>query len=402
MQQPVTTSRLRWRTAEPAVPHAKMLPLLRQAVAVAPDRIDIKLQLAKVLRSAGAIAEIVDLLRPTAADDRAAPEALLVLGRAALDVGEEQLAVDALRGAADAGLSSALGYLAEALFRLNRPDEALDAALRMLAGRPTDFAALQVIAHVLFQRGEIDRLLRLAADLRSKGAWGGWLSAAVASAAATLGMEDDFRNLYDSSRWFSTGKIAVSGDFNKRLADELLALRPSAKTMRIDGLERVGGSASQELFVKLRQAVESYVAQRQNLSDDPVMMHRPPEALLTGWAILTEDHKHHGWHIHQAGWISGVYYIEVPDLDCSRDELAGTIEFGPYPFAENEKKLRPYRWRVRPEPGLLLLFPSYFAHRTWPTRLPDHRICVAFDVRPVGPIGGHEVEKHGNPAQIQA
>ena len=126
MQQPVTASRLRWRTAEPAVPHAKMLPLLRQAVAVAPHRVDLKLQLARMLRSAGAIAEIVDLLRPAAADDRAAPEALLVLGRAALDVGEEQLAVDALRGAADAGLSSALGYLAQALFRLNRPEEALN------------------------------------------------------------------------------------------------------------------------------------------------------------------------------------------------------------------------------------------------------------------------------------
>jgi tetratricopeptide (TPR) repeat protein len=401
MQQPVTASRLRWRTAEPAVPHAKMLPLLRQAVAVAPHRVDLKLQLARMLRSAGAIAEIVDLLRPAAADDRAAPEALLVLGRAALDVGEKQLAVDALRGAASAGLSSALGYLAEALFRLNRPDEALDAAQRMLAGRPADFEALQVIAHVLFQRGEIDRLWRLASDLRSNGAWGGWLSAVATSTAATLGMEDDFKALCDPSRWFSTGKLAVPGDFNKRLADELLALRPSAKAMRIDGLESVGGPASQELFVALRQAVESYVAQRKELSDDPVMMHRPPEALLAGWAILTEDHKHHGWHIHQAGWISGVYYIEVPDIDCSRDELGGTIEFGPYPFSANEEKLRPYRWRVRPEPGLLLLFPSYFAHRTWPTRLPDHRICVAFDVRPVGPIGSQSVENRGNPARIE-
>jgi tetratricopeptide (TPR) repeat protein len=402
MQQPVTASRLRWRTAEPAVPDAKTLPLLRQAVAVAPHRVDLKLKLARVLRRAGAIAEIVDLLKPASADDCAAPEVLLLLGRAALEVGEEQLAVDALHGAADAGLSSALGYLAEALFRLNRPDEALDAAQRRLVAWPTDFEALQVIAYVLTERGEIDRLWRLATDLRSNGAWGGWLSAVATSTAATLGREQDFKALCDPSRWFSTGKLAVSGDFNKRLADELLVLRPSAKAMRVDDLERVGGPASQELFVALRQAVESYVAQRLDLSDDPVMTHRPADARLAAWAILTEDHRYHGWHLHQAGWISGVYYIEVPEIDYGRDESAGTIEFGPYPFAQNEEKLRPYRWRVRPEPGLLLLFPSYFAHRTWPTRLPSHRICVAFDVRPVGPIGGHEVEKHGNPAQIQA
>jgi tetratricopeptide (TPR) repeat protein len=387
MQQPVTASRLRWRTAEPAVPDAKTLPLLRQAVAVAPHRVDLKLKLARVLRRAGAIAEIVDLLRPAAADDGAAPDVLLVLGRAALEVKEEQLAVEALGAAAAAGLNSALGYLAEALYRSDRPDEALDAAQRRLAEWPTDFEALQVIARVLFQRGEIDRLWRLSADLRNKGAWGGWLPAVAASAAASLGREDEFNALYDSARWFSAGKLPVPGNFNQRLATELLALRPSARTVRIDGLERVGvgGPASQELLGRLQQAVESYAEQRQGPPDHPIVAHRPPYARLAAWAILTEERMHHGWHIHQAGWISGVYYVAVPKIDYDRDDLAGAIEFGPYPFSGDEEKLRPYRWRVRPEPGLLLLFPSYYAHRTWPTGLPDPRINVAFDVRPVDP-----------------
>src|ERR1700681_215176 len=124
MSHPImTASRLRWHVPEPAVPDAKTLPLLRQAVAVAPHRVELKLKLARVLRRVGAHAEIVDLLRPAAADDRAAPEVLLVLGRAALEVGEEQLAVGVLRAAAAAGLNSALGYLAEALYRSDRPDE---------------------------------------------------------------------------------------------------------------------------------------------------------------------------------------------------------------------------------------------------------------------------------------
>ena len=105
--------------------------------------------------------------------------------------------------------------------------------------------------------------------------------------------------------------------------------------------------------------------------------------MIAAWAILTEEERYHGWHIHQAGWISGVYYVEVPDIDRERDERAGVIEFGPYPFAGDDDPLRPYRWLVRPEPGLLVLFPSYFGHRTWPTGLPDTRICVAFDVRPL-------------------
>jgi hypothetical protein len=35
-----------------------------------------------------------------------------------------------------------------------------------------------------------------------------------------------------------------------------------------------------------------------------------------------------------------------------------------------------------PRPGMLLLFPSYFAHRTLPTGSRDPRLCVAFDVEP--------------------
>jgi hypothetical protein len=39
-------------------------------------------------------------------------------------------------------------------------------------------------------------------------------------------------------------------------------------------------------------------------------------------------------------------------------------------------------WTVAPRSGDLLLFPSYFAHRTWPTGVATPRISVAFDVMP--------------------
>lgn len=382
----MTVTYPRWRTPNLDWPDAKTLPLLRLAVAAAPHRADLKLQCARALLRTKAHAEIIDLLKPAAAEADTDPELLLILGRAALRVSNAQLAADALGAMAARGLTTALGYLAIALYRLNRLDEALDTALRRLRDSPTDFEALQVVARVLFQRGETERLWRLCVDLRSQGAWGGWLSAVAASTAATLGKENEFNILCDVPGWFSTLQLATSDAFNQRLAAELLALRPSANAIRIDNLEHVGGPASQNLFVRLRQAVESYVAEHDSLPDHPINTHRPPYALLTGWAILTEERKHHGWHIHQAGWISGVYYVDIPRIEGDGDGLAGAIEFGPYPFtADQEKKLVPYRWHFKPKPGSLVLFPSYFAHRTWPTGLPDPRICVPFDVRPVGP-----------------
>ncbi|HIO46624.1 TPA: hypothetical protein EYN23_04625, partial [Candidatus Poribacteria bacterium] len=37
---------------------------------------------------------------------------------------------------------------------------------------------------------------------------------------------------------------------------------------------------------------------------------------------------------------------------------------------------------VKPEPGLLLLFPSYYFHRTVPFKGCEKRISIAFDVEP--------------------
>jgi hypothetical protein len=39
---------------------------------------------------------------------------------------------------------------------------------------------------------------------------------------------------------------------------------------------------------------------------------------------------------------------------------------------------------VRPEEGLMLLFPSYFYHRIRPFDSSGVRVSVAFDVKPLG------------------
>ena len=40
--------------------------------------------------------------------------------------------------------------------------------------------------------------------------------------------------------------------------------------------------------------------------------------------------------------------------------------------------------KVRPEPGLLVLFPSYFYHGTIPFADQRHRTTIAFDIVPAG------------------
>jgi tetratricopeptide (TPR) repeat protein len=379
-----TSLPLRWQNPEPVGPlsFAKVLPLLRAGVAAWPARPDLKLQLAKALFQAKQFDEILGRLRPEIADDGADPKLLYYVGRAALEVRDDRTALSALKQAADSDFAPAFGYLAEALQRLDRPDEALDAALKRLETAPSNFPAIKVVARVLLERGQAERLWTLCVDLRARGTWGSWFSAAMASAAAALGNDREFWALMNRPRWFSATSLPVAGDFNNALVTELLALRSDDSRPRVDDLEHRGGPAAQDLMGSIRACVDTYIAQRQVFTTDPMIVHRPASVSLRSWAITIHDHKHHGWHIHQTGWISGVYYVRTPELAPGDDTRLGAIEFGPYPFAGEEQLSRSYRWHVAPAPGLLVLFPSYYPHRTWPTGAADLRICVPFDVRP--------------------
>src|SRR5262249_51659888 len=147
---------LRWEPLDPvkAVPIAKFLPLLRQAVIAAPDRADLKLHLAKALLHADQMTELVERLRPAVTDDNVDAEILYCLGRAALTTRDDELAFAALQRAASKGFVRAFGHLAAALLRLDRKDEALEAAFQGLRDSRSDLNCLPIVAGALLDRGE--------------------------------------------------------------------------------------------------------------------------------------------------------------------------------------------------------------------------------------------------------
>jgi tetratricopeptide (TPR) repeat protein len=381
----------------------KFLPLLRKAVAAAPDRLVFKVQLARALFEAGQTAELVDLLEPLVSDEDAAAELLYWLGRAAIAKGDDPLALVALRSAAAKGAEDAFDLLAATLARLGREDEALNAGLEALKRNPRNPESLRSVAIALCNRCETERLWNLCLDLRSRGAHGGWFSAVMASTAAMLGREDELGKLMDRSKWFLATPLAVPEGFNRGLAAEILAdqsAHPMPKTMvthgagaRVDHLQRSESPHTQDLFRLIRAAVENYVAEREIHSSDPIIAHRPSAVALKSWSLAVHDDGHTSWHFHPSGWLSGVYYVEMPIIEPSGVGHQGAIEFGPYPFGRDTDQLKAHRWHLMPTPGLFLLFPSYYAHRTWPTGVVASRISVAFDVRPAP--SGVDAEQSG-------
>ena len=85
-------------------------------------------------------------------------------------------------------------------------------------------------------------------------------------------------------------------------------------------------------------------------------------------------------HIHPSAWLSGVYYVTVPDsVVGARDNYSGWLRFGDIPNHFHNKKSLVARL-IKPEPSSLILFPSYYYHRTIPLETDQKRISIAFDL----------------------
>jgi uncharacterized protein (TIGR02466 family) len=91
------------------------------------------------------------------------------------------------------------------------------------------------------------------------------------------------------------------------------------------------------------------------------------------WSVRLRSGGYHTSHVHPRGWISSACYIQVPD-----DE--GILSFGK-PGMLTTPQLDA-EFSVRPEAGLLVLFPSYFWHGTLPFQSEEPRLTVAFDAVP--------------------
>jgi len=100
------------------------------------------------------------------------------------------------------------------------------------------------------------------------------------------------------------------------------------------------------------------------------------------WCVVLERGGHQIPHIHPASWLSGVYYPQVPEGIATGEGPAGWLEFGP-PDRDFPSRLTPPVHRIRPEEGLVVIFPSYLYHHTIPFDQGGTRISVAFDVVPV-------------------
>ena len=111
---------------------------------------------------------------------------------------------------------------------------------------------------------------------------------------------------------------------------------------------------------------------------------------ISAWANISRRGNYHRMHNHPFSAWSGVYYVTAVDRprEARSDKpdphvLAGVLElYDPRPFTEMvDVPSVPYGQRVniRPEPGLLVLFPSWLYHFVHPSNSDDQRGSIAFN-----------------------
>ncbi len=128
-----------------------------------------------------------------------------------------------------------------------------------------------------------------------------------------------------------------------------------------------------------------------------------------GWATICRAGAYHAPHSHPDSAWSGVYYVD-PGTDSRDQPLSGVLEFLD-PRAGVEAVTAPGDlygdpFRVRPQAGLLVLFPSWLFHWVHPYTGQTPRIAVSFNATglPVAEVRASESElgRNGTPVAATA
>lgn len=274
---------------------------------------------------------------------------------------------------------------------------ALDYARRLLQVAPNDPSARVEFGNASLATGRAQAALEVAEALYRADPTDGRALAMQADALRMLG-DSRYRELLDYHGLVRAEPIDVPdgwGDLDAYLADlvadlgrlHTLHAHPIGNSLREGSQIELDPETSS--FATIRafpQAVAGPVRrylQALGAGPDPMRSRNTGHYRLSGmWSVRLRPHGFHVNHYHPRGWISSACYLQLPPA-VGHGGGEGWIQFG-QPAFPTHPALGP-EYFVKPEPGLLVLFPSYLWHGTVPFsgKPGDRRLTMAFDVVPV-------------------
>ena len=104
---------------------------------------------------------------------------------------------------------------------------------------------------------------------------------------------------------------------------------------------------------------------------------------LHAWVNVNWPGAFNRMHTHPGSTWSGTYYVDTGTNEGAKVKPAPLHIFDPCQGRANTflPPLVPSSFTIRPEAGLMILFPSYLAHMVFPHEGSDPRISIAFNLR---------------------
>ncbi|MFA7261569.1 MAG: putative 2OG-Fe(II) oxygenase [Caulobacter sp.] len=270
----------------------------------------------------------------------------------------------------------------------------LQHARRALAHAPDDPLVLTVCAEASLAAGLPDDTARLAQALGDMSPGNQQALGLLATAWRAMG-DPRYGELYDYDAFVKTWRLDTPEGWpslDAWLADMTRSLNglhnleahPIGQSLRrgtqtSQSLDRSPDPAILGLFEAIRQPIGRHI-EALGRGRDPLRARATGRFRLNGsWSVRLKPGGRHVNHVHPKGWLSSACYIALPDtVDAGGRE--GWIAFGE-PGIPTNPPLPAEHW-VKPESGMLVLFPSYMWHGTAPFSGEQTRLTCAFDVVP--------------------
>jgi tetratricopeptide (TPR) repeat protein len=275
----------------------------------------------------------------------------------------------------------------------DEPQAALDFSERLLRLQPDVQSARVFRAYALLAAGRASEVLPLAEAMCDANPDDQHALGLLAITWRLLG-DGRYQELYDYEQFVRPYKLATPEGWDtleEYLVDLGSALRAHHpfKTHPFSNSEENGSKIADVLEIDdpaikaFRQALTPPVSEHLRYlgtGDDALRRRNTGDWSIDGiWSVWLQPNGFHHNHVHPAGWLSSACYIELPHrIDAGEHE--GWIKFGE-PGPVTHPKLPPEHL-VKPEPGLLVLFPSYMWHGTVPFGGDEPRLTIALDIVP--------------------
>jgi tetratricopeptide (TPR) repeat protein len=276
-----------------------------------------------------------------------------------------------------------------------RPSDGLMHAEAAVAAAPNFWSKL-ALCEALFAVGDARRASGLIEDLRRQAPLHQNVIAYQATAWRMLG-DERYPELYDYERTVSAQPITTPKGWSslpEYLADltqSLTALHRQFKAHPFSQSLLNGSQVSNLLastdpvvrafFEAVAEPIRVYL-ERLGSGPDVLRVRNTFDTQVRGiWSVrLRGGGGRHVNHVHSQGWLSSACYIALPQTIGRAEDRDGWLKFGE-PGIITRPPLPPQHF-VRPEPGLLALFPSYMWHGTEAFKGDEPRLSIAFDLTP--------------------